>query len=352
MSDERLGLPSASMADRMMNCPGSPVPGTGNLTLDSESANRGTNIHEALRTRSFAELNADEKRVYFKLLERRDRLVNEWAQSGEWTSQKDETRLYLRDAAMRPIFSGQPDEILTGQDSRIMVIDFKTGPVEAVESNWQLRAYAVLASPMRGAITVRAAVIQEDAEDVIDWTAFALDLFEAELRQGISQMRPEARRIAGHWCRFCPARGSCNQASVFAIAIRQEPGEQLTRVMTPWQIADVYRSRKAIVSILDEVERLMKAMTDEELAEVGFARKKNSPVREFTSIPEVVRALMDNGVSSADLLGSIKLSVGEAEKLLAEAKGLPKSKGKEALNELCSSFIAIKTRADSLEVAK
>ena len=343
MSDERLGLPSSSMADRVVNCPGSPIPsGDGG---GGENAERGSRIHEALRLRQPSMLEGDEERVYWSLLSGRDRVYEQWSQGRDCKVTRDDLRLFLRDKAMRRIFSGQPDEICSMPDS-ILVIDFKTGPVDPIENNWQLRSYAVLASVENGGgLPVRAAVIQDGREDVIDWTQRDLLLFEAELREAIARMKFGGVRRGGHWCKWCPARGNCPQSSFFALAIRPTNIPALTIN----QIAEIHRNRSAIISILDEVAEAMKSMSDEDLAKVGFRRRPNAPMRQFTDMEKVFVKLMENNVKAASIQAAVKLSIGDAEKLIREANGCTKPEAKTILNEICSGLIAKVPKADSLE---
>jgi hypothetical protein len=83
---------------------------SGDEKAGGSNADRGTNIHNALRVRNASGLNGDESRVYSLLLEGRDLIVSQWDPLDESTHIVDDLRLFLRYEAMRRIFSGQPDE--------------------------------------------------------------------------------------------------------------------------------------------------------------------------------------------------------------------------------------------------
>lgn len=352
-NDVRLGLPSASMADRMMNCPGSPIPGPDDDSpVINESAERGDRIHDALRLRDPSKLEGDEVRVFNRLLELRDEVVEQWCPQGDFASSRDDRRIFLRDKAMRRIFSGQMDEMCVSPSvDTVLIIDFKTGQFSSVEDSWQIRAYGVLS----GAEKVRAAVIREAGADVVEWGKRELELFEAELREGIARMKPFAPRRAGSWCAYCPARGGCSKAGFFATATKNA----LARVdgqMYAWmptltldQIAEIYRQRSTIRSILDKVEEVIKGMNEEQLKAVGLRRKPNAPMRSFTDMKAVRARLADAGVQPDAMDAVLKFGVGDAELLLRTSLNLTAKEAKTLLSESCSDLIAIKEKADSVE---
>lgn len=117
----------------------------------------------------------------------------------------------------------------------LTIVDFKYGQgvkVEAVEHdkpNPQLATYAdgvMHKFVTRGLRDVQLAVIQPRTPDPIRECVFGvLDLmeFEQDLREGAARaLAPDAPRVAGEHCRFCPAAGQCPAQAEQARAVAED----------------------------------------------------------------------------------------------------------------------------------
>jgi Protein of unknown function (DUF2800) len=220
MSDSRAGLPSASSFGRYSSCPGS-------FRLEREQpeceqsadASRGTRIHEALATAKHDTLTAEDEATLERCLELEARLLEELMPPA--ASIEREKRLWLLDQdSLEPRFSGQVDGLAVGADSAL-VWDFKTGrqATDPAESNWQLRALAVLVADNYHVDRVLVALLQPWVSPSVTIAEYGPgDLAVSRLSVvGLARkvMEPGQPRIASEAaCKYCRAQAVCPERTV------------------------------------------------------------------------------------------------------------------------------------------
>lgn len=232
MTDCRRSLPSASMMAGLAACPGR-LSMTNALResglyreLPNKDAASGNRIHWWLATTPFhlrenltsgQQLNGWEMSTARRAREMQLELINAWYGQGEQELDSlVECRLFYR-TGLRPRFSGQPDFILLN-DSRALLLDFKTGRIESDPSsdNLQLRTYAVLLKHnYPELVDIEAAIIEPN----VSWESERVRYMEADLLQAENQILAivdeaawNQERRAGTWCKHCPARIHCPEA--------------------------------------------------------------------------------------------------------------------------------------------
>jgi len=319
MTDPRLGLPSASSFAADVACPGrrqllSSLPST--IDMPDEDSSRGTRIHDALMKESPADLQ-DESEIddYTKGLKHIEDLCFEWSeQVGQFpTELPREERLWLNDKAMNPIISGQLDRHWRAGNS-LLILDWKTGwntYVPPAVKSWQLRLYAVLGYRNYDDIThVRVAFVKpklkSDPIDFCDYTAQDLeDSEQAILYHLWACKQPDAPRIAGAHCRFCPAKGFCPESGAFTLlpsVLAQNPGsdsfaiEERVNALQPMDLVRIWQYKAVIGGILDAVTARLKAMTDEELASMGIKRSKPKQLDPIVNVKGAFERLKYEGI--------------------------------------------------------
>src|SRR5262249_1733953 len=125
-----------------------------------------------------------------------------------------EQRLWLR-RGLRPLLSGQPDEILKAAN-RAAVLDHKYGSYRVADpgDNVQLSVYALLVS--RNDDTIEEVSVQIlsphfDFEPFI-YTRPELDHLYSSVQIVINSLSDPGEPVPGTHCQFCPARLICPAA--------------------------------------------------------------------------------------------------------------------------------------------
>lgn len=334
--DGRKGLPSASEYPRMHACPGylnlkHQLPkrkgGSGGPYAES-----GKRIHAALAGDAEADSQLTDEEVQV-----RDWCNSQWSFLEEkWLKEKGvgfsvtmEQRLFLGKT-----FSGQFDRTAFSFDESIALTgDFKTGrlPVPGAESNLQMRAYAVLLAvnyPKLKLIYVSVIQPWVSKEPIIAaYDAVAIRTSMLELEAVLkSSADPDAKRIPGSQCKYCPCRANCPEArAVVQKVAHQNPGALVTNT----QIAEFLN----IVSIAESVIEAVKKEAEARLAlQQEIPGWDLAPGRTLSTItqPEIVFARVSSlGLTQEKFMGAVKIQKGALKIAVKEITGL---KGK-ALDE-------------------
>jgi CRISPR/Cas system-associated exonuclease Cas4 (RecB family) len=339
--DERLGLPSASAANRWVNCPAS---------IEREQAEKadynppasdvqelGTRVHAALAGQlPVGELNAEETALYERFKEPTAKLVLEVFGGGEF-QYLVETRLWLHNKNLEPVMSGKPDFIgISGRDA--LIIDYKTGTnAPPAHDNWQLRALAVLVDANRQGIHAwHLAVIAPNAKpQVTVYKATDVEVFRWR-QQIIDALEDKQTARPGPWCKYCRARASCPEAGMYtAIALADV---RFTEMMD--ELRDAYVMRWATLPPKAKATKLalLKTAADfyeavKERAELELAEKPDAlgewarlePGRERRVVRNpyaAIEALANAGLTPQELAaaGALAIQLGKAEVAFANAK--------------------------------
>lgn len=217
--DEREGLPSFSGADRFLHCPGALnlARGCGLETPDTPWRKAGSLGHDVLAGDVDEEEIEDDESLR-QAVERCER-VNAELLEGLGFKEGDffkERRFFLHAPNGDRVASGKPDRVYM-MGRRAFIPDFKLGRKEVLPPalNSQLVGYAVVLAEEYDLDEAVLAIVPAwrkvppvaviDREGLATWRAAffkALDAAKA----------PDAPRVAGPWCDYCPARPICPQA--------------------------------------------------------------------------------------------------------------------------------------------
>lgn len=222
--DERAGLPSFSGAERLLHCPGALnlARGCGLDTPDTPWRRDGNRGHEVLAGDLDEEEIEDDESLR-QAVERCERVNAELAEGlGFKGGDEDggtflkEQRFFLHGPNGEPVASGKPDRVYM-MGRRAFIPDFKLGRLEVLPPalNSQLVGYAVVLAEEYDLDEVVLAIVPAwrkvppvaiiDREGLATWRAAFLSALEAA-------KAPDAPRVAGDWCLYCPARPICPQA--------------------------------------------------------------------------------------------------------------------------------------------
>lgn len=360
-TDERGGLPSASNSERYWNCPGSHRLSRGipdNRTDEQKAwAEAGERIHLWLDDPDFIKLEGDELEVAQKCAAQRDeqmRLV--FGENWRNVTKIKEKRLWLT-MARRKVFSGKSDDIslyeLVG-----LLLDYKTNRGETPPSptNRQLRYNAVLLWLESGRELDRifVGIIQpltskpllceygrEDLEKSMDELEMMLDEME----------KPDAALKAGDWCKWCPAKLVCPKAADVLKQLGEIPKKSVASKEGA-DIATLLDLCETAKPIIKAIEERAKAMIKAEAGSVpGWTIGKGSSTRTITNVVGTFKVLESMGViDSAGFMERLAgISIGDVEDEIKRAKNCTGDEAKKLANAHLEPFIAIGTKAGSLE---
>lgn len=217
IEDERKGYPSASGLERIALCPGSQNLEAMFPESDSnEYAKSGNRIHEALAGFIGAAdlLNDDERWVADRCRVLENTVLENVGMRTKDLSEREERLWSIGNDDQR--FSGKPD-VVYQRGRNVLVIDYKTGraKVAGAETNWQMRALAVLAYDNYVSVeNVFVAVIQpriKESLTICRYTVADIDQARYEIIKILSDAaRIDAPRNPGlKQCRYCRAKATC-----------------------------------------------------------------------------------------------------------------------------------------------
>jgi hypothetical protein len=223
MSDDRKGYPSASAAERWVNCPGSHLAQEGLGEQVSDDANEGRMLHLQVESGVVCDdLTDDQKWAVRYCIETTSTLCERYLDMA--AGRLDALMLTMRETRLWSFgedfyYSGQADFIANDGAGRILIIDYKFGrnAVANAGDNLQLAALAVLAAEnsMLKVQSVTVAIVQPRADEdqrltVASYTPAGIA--EASRRLRIASTlakRPNQHRNAGAWCKYCRALATC-----------------------------------------------------------------------------------------------------------------------------------------------
>ena len=348
-TDERGGIRSASGMERLYHCSGAPLPkpGVENTEKQDEVTSDGIKIHDALMTGDISALDAENALIAEKLQQIAAREMEKWLwdigrkNDARLVNVHRETRLWIRRRDnLKPLASAKLD-VYCILDDAALVMDYKTGFLEATSSdeNIQLRIQALCVWHEHPEINrVRVRIVQYRLGEVrstpADYLLRDLRMAEEELMFRLYMAeQPDAPRVPGKWCRYCPALADCREAKVYALM----PGsiftaqpvdisvEERVAKLAPIEKKFIWQKSRVIKSILDAVNDSLKAMTPEALKELGLYITDPSNVRSVSNIIDAY-ALLDKG-------GFLKGDDAQKAKQFSEYCKMPLGAIEEALTE-------------------
>lgn len=345
VNDEREGLPSASIYNRLIRCLGSwrATRGLEELTTDKMAryAETGDRVHLYLEMPEFVDLSEwpEEQEIAEQCESIRDRLLEKYLGTSDQSKLVilKEIRFWYYGPSKPPLrdrvkkASARCDFIAINTSARIAaVIDYKSGRGEQPEpsSNAQLRMQALLAwlDPDTPEFdTCYTAVVQPlVSKESIPCLYDATSLREAEqeLITVLDEIeKPDAPIEAGEHCTFCPARMICPEARKSIDELSAMTALKASK-LTPEQFGKLLTQCRLASNIIDIIQSTAKAkLNDDPKSIPGWELKENSPVREVKD-PESVYEILyhHHAITNAEFLRCTSVSVGALEKAIKSAE--------------------------------
>jgi len=368
MTDERHGVPSASVAGRVDACSFShklsqkapPQP-------EREDAASGTRIHTALEQGPESDawlqaLSPAEQQTAGMCWHQMLTVLGQWdgieddnqdSEEALWASGHKELRIGLTalwkavdvtpDSTAKFIFTGKAD-LIAVKNGRAICIDYKTGRGETEESasNPQLRALAVLASKRFGVrdITVCVVAPWQGKPQMAEFNDAALTAAEAWLKDLIRREKAatEADLNPGPWCVFCPAQTAllCPKhtqtalAAPTALELETLPAGKESEAMFARGMEMPAAEFIDLVSKLPRLEELVSAIKgalrrryengDPEIL-AAFTREKDQNIRTIENVAAAYEAVRPLGVTLEALWSVASIPVGDLDELVHRASG-------------------------------
>lgn len=260
MDDPRLGLPSASFLPILAHCRGSWKAVKDLPPETSDAADFGNQVHD-LASGQLEEMGATERASYIhKGYERIwSKVAMEIFGNLDGLMVYKETRFFMRNKELQPVFSGQADKIVI-RDGVALITDLKalTGAVAPAEENWQLLALAVAFlddDAKRGdhpVETVYGAIIQpliSHIPKIVQYNVQQLLIARRQIVRFLEEAAMEGAPLTpGTHCRLCRARAHC-QAAISLPMLWTAP-DLSASTLTAAHVAELYPKLAAVESII------------------------------------------------------------------------------------------------------
>lgn len=350
--DERGGLWSASSAERVHFCPGSvplinSVPLGQREQLPDEARDSGTRIHAALETSDDSALDMTEAEIKEQLKKLEMQAFQQWAadvnsadsqfqNSNESPTIIREERMWIRDAELDNITSAKLDVAYhIGQHG--LALDFKSGfkPTTAASRNFQAKVQAVALWQETGATKIRVAIAQHRFTSMLtqaDYDEAALGHAYLEILQDDWRSKqPDAPRVPGYWCDYCPVKSHCPEAAIYTLMPMECARRANTNVpmmssavanavdrMTLRDLAFIENRRTIAEKVFAEVRARLKRLDADTLALLGFKLRPGNAQMEVKDAGAIIEWLEKEGVlKPEEVLPLFKLNHGALEELVA-----------------------------------
>jgi hypothetical protein len=337
MTDERHGLPSASMIHRLSACPGSLRQCAGIPDRPTADSDFGTHVHDYLAGKLKPEDITPEELDIAESCERiEQKVVTNWmaqcgfvADEAEVTVSRDTTRLWLMVDGVRAC-SGLADVMRLHQGCAL-IIDFKTlpGDHKDADENLQLRCLAVLAGArFHNLRRVDVAIIQPlvtHSPKVCSYDAEALSMARKELLSILHEGNsPSAPLKAGDHCKFCRANAVCPETRKEVETLSSLTIHHAGLTVSDEDIANLRNrcgaAKKMIASI--EAEAFRRAEADPETwRKFGYEIHEGSEKRTVADVTTVSTRLNEMGASWGDIAGACSITLKSVEALARKATG-------------------------------
>jgi hypothetical protein len=328
MDNVRQGKPSASGAERWINCPASFLPSLEIQQESSPEADEGTMLHKACELilkgeKVDIELTAEQMKAVDFATKKAIELNNEELNYNLML----ETRLWNKTKT----FSGQADVVWL-YDNRAIIIDYKfgRGDVAKATGNWQLATLAVLLQDNFPSIEeVDCYIIQPRAtgERVSStrYTAEHLQYARIKIDDAIARVNLDETRRCGAWCMHCPLLNQCDKAR--GLVERYKPCE-----ITKENALDNFKKIKVVRSILDAMELKIKELARVEQIN-GLVWVDGAKRTKFVDAQKTFE-YFSQIISADKFLGCVEVSKGKLEKLYIDTiKAMQPELTKSAIQE-------------------
>lgn len=235
--------------------------------------------------------------------------------------------------------------IIHGRD--LHVVDYKNGTAVGVsaEQNAQMMLYALGALREFGFLypieCISLSIVQpHNQQEPLQWwiSREELEAWGESVKPIAEQAyRGEGEQIAGDWCRFCRAKGSCRARAAQMMELEgfatQDP-----RLLSLEEIGRLIERARAVTAWAKDLEAhaLQECLAGNAIP--GYKAVEGRRVREFTDMDAAFAALQARGVAEAILYERKPLTLAQLEKTL----------GKKEFNEALATFVAYRPGSPTL----
>lgn len=377
MTDIRKGLTSASSFADDKACLGrrqliNSLPPEYLKPSGDEFTEFGNAVHKALETGNLSNLNDDQYETYKAVMAGEEQLLNEWTLNNGIeviTKWGREERFWIKDVHGNEIASAQLDRYWLATESRALIVDVKSlfAPhIPRAEESWQLKVQAACLFINLGCRNIRVAYnCPNKFGRKLDWHDFTAEdlqrfVFEIQLACWMMQ-QPDASRVPGEACRYCPARGVCPEAAAYsmlpsvvagvAVGLSKQEIRNKVATLTPADWVFLWQRSTMVKNILESATSCLKGLQEDELNRLGLRFGKG---RTTSSIPnekskEACERLSVLGLTEDDLWKCLSVDKTAAIELLQKHQRLSsKSKAEELFESELAGLIEEKTGEPTL----
>lgn len=373
MSDPRRGLPSASSFETDVLCNGrqnlirAMPPQPIEEEKSDDVAARGTRIHEARATGSTLNLRDDsELEAYKKGCKLEWSVINQWKEDNRIESHdegvSEERYWFHHPFDLSPLLSGQLDVYYLAK-TNALICDWKTSTamyVKPANASWQTRIYALLLwQEFPQLRKIRVAFIKPEAfgqqVDYADFTLFDLQNIEREvLRVLWLAQQPDAPLNAGAHCRYCPARGVCEEAARYAMlpAVIRRPSLketlELISLMPTEAALQIWQRKGEITKILEAITARLASQPPEELERLGLKLTEGKKADLVRDVHAAFTAMKEAGFDEAQIFTALDFNKERLLKVIQNQLGCRERSAEVYYENQFDEFIERKRQKPSL----
>lgn len=291
-TDERLGLPSGSGANRWLTCPGSHLAERGIPDSKTDDATEGEMLHAVMEfgeSTHRAKLTEDQAWCIEFCRETRRKLSAELLGAEEIHAFVEE-RWWLRDpATLEQVASCRIDWAGFNAGS-MLILDWKFGrnPVAAADVNDQLRFAAAAAWSEYSPATVYVGIVAPRAEGervtVASFTSDQCRIAWAEMIAGAirAMKHGQPRKPSAEACRHCRAKGTeaCPESIEETTALATVTTAELA---TPERVADLLDKCKMAERVIESIRDRAKQLIESGIPIPRWRLKSGSKVKKVSA---------------------------------------------------------------------
>ncbi len=379
MTDERLGRPSGSEFERVMNC-------DGYLTLkraaesqrvipegkgESNAASQGTLLHDANEAGDTTGLEYSEEEIVKEIRSREEELVRQWCVDFgipfDGIKIEREVRFWFQDMCSAKL------DVLVTYGEYGYYLDTKTGrlAVPPPVRNWQLRVGALCAKSSRQLSHVRTAIVNVYGKLMAPCDYPLEDLLQVGrmVTRRLLDSEGNDRTTAGEWCRYCPAIHICpSQREQISLVIRNRSLNW--DLVDPDQKLPLYLAANMAIDAGQAIIDQIKADLKNGVECPGLLKKPDGQARFITDTNRALKVARDEYFQrirgkftdeitdslmekfNTDFLAMCSIGIGKLATLYRDQMGGTKNDAELFIATKCADFISASPRSGSVEVVK
>lgn len=330
---------------RIHFCPGSEnlirsIPADQLPKDSSDVAESGTRVHAALQTGDASDLDMTETEIAERLKKLEDETVKQWwsevvvpncktgPELGGGVTIIREERLWIRDQdTLEELASAKPDVVYHIGDYALCV-DFKSGfkPSTPAQRNHQLKTQALAVHCETYCSNIRVVIAQHRFTSMVtaaDYNDETIPQAAAELMHDLwKSNQPDAPRVPGEWCDYCPAAAWCSERTALALLpsyrLLGSPKKELMAAyvesLTPEDLAFVEKRRLLAVALFDAVKARLKKLPTDQLRQLGFELSDGRTMPEVKDPGAIIHMMEETGLLKEDeVMGMFHMLLGKVE---------------------------------------